>query len=222
MCTFRFPELLVVDGTYRVNCRQFPLYSVMLKDRNGNGQAIAQALLVDEKRPTLESFFSQVHKSVETSMKTVLVDKDFNEITVLQKLWPDAEVLLCRFHVLKALRQNITSTNMPNSVAKNVKTVLQRLVYAHTEQECRKCLQEVAPKTYWDYFVSNWDSCKEKWAYCIQLTISQRRHKTTTPSQQTSLNRGTMCWNTSWNLDSLAECLKKVISYQLGQEAAAL
>ena len=221
MCTFRFPELLVVDGTYRVNRRQFPLYSVMVKDGNGNGQAIAQALLVDEKRPTLESFFSQVHKSVEFSVKTVLVDKDFNEITVLQKLWPDAEVLLCRFHVLKALRQNITSTNMPTSVAETVKTVLQRLVYAHTEgtyKECRKSLQEVAPETYWNYFVSNWDSCKEKWAYYITKTTQNYDTLTTNFVE----SRHNVLKHTLKPLDSLAECLKKVISCQLGQEAAAL
>ena len=139
MCTFRFPELLVVDGTYRVTHRQFPLYFVMVKYMNGNGQAITHTHLFYEKWQTMESFFSQVHKSVNTSVKNVLVYKNFEEITVLQNLWPDAVARLCRFHVLKALRQNITSTNMPTSVVENVKTVLQWLLYVHTEDIYKEC-----------------------------------------------------------------------------------
>ena len=194
----------------------------MVKDGNGNGQTVGQALLVHEKRESLEAFFTAFYGSVAAScVRTILVDKDFTEISVLRSLWPDAEILLCRFHVLKALRQHIANSNMPSSVAENVKDVLQKLVHAPTEERYNQCLERLQqlapPPAFWEYFMSNWDSCRKMWAFYI--TKSKESYATLTTNFVES--RHNVLKHTLTPQDSLAECLKKVISCQLGLETAA-
>ena len=87
----------------------------MVKDSNGHGQAVGQALLVNEKKDALEHFFAEHHRIAGSkSPETVIVDKDFNETDVIKKIWPEASVLLCRFHALKAFRTTLQQMEVPS------------------------------------------------------------------------------------------------------------
>ncbi len=43
------------------------------------------------------------------SVETVLVDKDYKEIRAIEKLMPDARVLLCQVHAIRAFRKYVRS-----------------------------------------------------------------------------------------------------------------
>lgn len=42
-----------------------------------------------------------------TMITTIVIDKDFTEISVLEKEFPEATVYLCQFHVVKWLKQEV-------------------------------------------------------------------------------------------------------------------
>ena len=100
-----------MDSTYRCNNRKMPLSTMMAMDGNGAGQVVDYALLRNERHETLRLFLSKFKElnSATTQTKLFIVDKDFNEMAVLRELWPDAEVFLCLFHILKSLKQRIAS-----------------------------------------------------------------------------------------------------------------
>lgn len=51
-----FPEVLLLDTTYRVNNRKMPLASVMAVDGEGHGQIVAHALIAADTRNAWKTF----------------------------------------------------------------------------------------------------------------------------------------------------------------------
>ena len=212
----------MIDGTYRVNRQKFPLYTIMVKDGNGNGQAVAQALLADEKRPTLEEFFSLYKQSLPDAaqVKIIIVDKDFNEVAVLRSLWPEVDIALCRFHVQKTFRLQIQNLHLPGEESDSLKRICQQLVYAVSEEAYNKVLVDLvaqAPRPFVDYFQKNWDCCREMWSFYLVRRIANYETFTTNfvESRHQKLKQRLKPTH------SLPECLKEVIAFQLGQEEIA-
>ena len=61
----RYGELLHLDGTYRVNKINFPLYTLLIEDNFGIGQAVGHAFLRNETVNDILEFlacFSRVHQ----------------------------------------------------------------------------------------------------------------------------------------------------------------
>ncbi|ETM30755.1 hypothetical protein L914_21568 [Phytophthora nicotianae] len=71
-----------------------------------------------------------------TRLQCVLVDKDFTELSVLEKAFPGVTILLCQFHVLKYLREEIASADygFSRSQKEQLGGVMSLLFYAKTEQ----------------------------------------------------------------------------------------
>ena len=118
-----FPGVLLMDSTYRCNNRKVPLSTMMAMDGNGDGQVVAYALLRNERQETLRLFLSNFKElnSATTQTKLFIVDKDFIEVAVLRELWPDAEVFLCLFHILKSLKQDCQPCNFSRKERKKQK-----------------------------------------------------------------------------------------------------
>ena len=218
MFSCRFPEVLLIDGTYRVNRSRFPLYTIMVCDGNGQGQAVAHALLADEKRDTLRALFTVFRPSVGDQVKTVVTDKDFNEIDVVQELWPEANLVLCRFHVLKAFRQKISDLSCTADVKDHVREIVKRLVYAASEEQYNTWKEELlqkAPGEFIDYFQKNWDDCKERW------TLSHTKQYTSYGTYTTNFveSRHQKLKETMKPSHTLAECVRQVIAFQNDRES---
>ena len=82
----KFPEVLMVDSTYRVNKLKMPLYNFLVEDGHGLGRLVGFSLLANEKKDTIEclmSEFSKIHYVAK--VKCIVVDKDLNEISALKK-----------------------------------------------------------------------------------------------------------------------------------------
>ena len=49
----KFPELLLLDATYRLNDFRIPLYVLMVEDGNGERRVVALWLVANEERDTI-------------------------------------------------------------------------------------------------------------------------------------------------------------------------
>ena len=129
----KFPEVILMDSTYRCKNRKMPLSLIMVMDGNGRGQIVAHALLKNERQETLKSFLSTFQELNATAIqaKVFLVEKDFNEMAVLGSLWPESEIFLCLWHVLRAFKSKISCLSEP----KTKKTTLRRYVKASPMRE---------------------------------------------------------------------------------------
>ena len=120
---------------------------------------------------SLEFAFQSFQNSILNDPAYCMIDKDFTEISTIKKIFPNCIILLCIFHVLKYQKKSLRS-----------------LVYAHTREEAKersdKFHKEIigvevrvgnGDTGYYtnleDYFVKNWESCKEKWLLCERRSI---------------------------------------------------
>ena len=84
MFSCRFPEVLLIDGMYRVNRSRFLLYTIMLCEGNVQGKAVAHALLTDETFGCTEG---ALHSIQTISQRTGPIFYFPSSLLKLSKLW---------------------------------------------------------------------------------------------------------------------------------------
>ena len=114
----KYPEVLMVDSTYRVNKLKMPLYNFLVEDAHGLGRSVGFCLVSNEKKETVQNMMNEISKVHDCSkIQTIVVDKDLNEITALKKVAPNSSIQLCKFHVIQAVKEKFESfllTRQPN------------------------------------------------------------------------------------------------------------
>ena len=109
MCdTFNaFPEVLFVDATHKLNEFRMPLYIFLVEDGNGESDVVGMFLAAKEDASTIEKMIKLFKKynANWTKISTIMSDKDFNERKVFEKEIPDANLLICLFHVARSFRR---------------------------------------------------------------------------------------------------------------------
>jgi len=111
----KFPEVLLVDGTYNVNSIRMPLYCFMAEDGFGKGRVIFYAAVCEEDQTHLQKMVQMFKESNSkwNSVRIVVIDKDFTEWKVLKDEFPDAMILFCQWHVIKALFKKVCDLDIP-------------------------------------------------------------------------------------------------------------
>ena len=99
---------------------------------------------------------------------TIMTDKDFSERNIFLQEFPQANLLICLYHVLRTFRREITSDKMGITAAErlHVLDILQRMSYATKEETyfgAYKELQQTGLKTVLDYFNDNWHQIRNEW-----------------------------------------------------------
>ena len=85
---------------------------------------------------------------------------------MLKEEFPDAAVLFCQWHVVKAMFKKVVDCGVTKSDRDEARESLRRLVHAKDENEYVKLRQEVFDATNDEvkqYFLNNWDNCQNMW-----------------------------------------------------------
>ena len=176
-----YPQMLFVDGTYCVNKHSMPLYVFAVCDGNGQGQVVSYALVKDERASTLRSLFREFEKfnPLGESLKTIMTDKDLNEIAQIKQVFPSVNIMLCRFHVQKAFKSGIAA-HCHEEDRDVVRDLVTRMVYSSREIDYDRAKEEMegVSATFSGYFDANWDPMKEMWAGYIVKHYNHRSHFT--------------------------------------------
>jgi hypothetical protein len=148
----------------------------MVVDEHGQGVAVQHSLFETNSDWHMEAalaHFVRANPSSEGALRVIMVDKDLNEIRVLQARFPEARILICVFHVVKYFAQ-MTKNPAFGSIApedrSSVDHLLSNLTYASSadvyerERQSLKLLCErIHFMEFFDYFERNWDSCQGMW-----------------------------------------------------------
>ena len=76
-----YPEVLMVDATYKLNELRMPLYLMMVIDGNGQSEIVAMFLTLVETKQAITNMF-RLFKEVNPAWQrvgVVITDKDFTE-----------------------------------------------------------------------------------------------------------------------------------------------
>ncbi|XP_026285400.1 uncharacterized protein LOC113211292 [Frankliniella occidentalis] len=174
-----YPELVGMDTTYCVNKNQMPLVVFRVTDCHGQGKPAGYCFVASKKidimRKSVMTFKQANADSIEL-VQTIVVDKDYNEVTVLKELLPSVHIHLCSVHVLEAFKRN-----SKDEVNKDkIREVLQNIVYALTHRKYMEYLEELkdeASPTFMEYFNKYWAEYGTAWS-CYErlnsLNLGQR------------------------------------------------
>lgn len=176
-----YPKILFIDGTYKLVRNGFVFLIINVVDGNNYTHMIGAALLADEKAETLEAVMAcLIAGNPEACQKVecIITDKDLTERAVLRKIFPNAQLFLCKFHTLRSFKREITPSNMETK-PEIVQKVLEILnVMVHTKEESRfdeyyNKFCEIAPPKAREYYDKNWHPIKEEWATCFMLILTK-------------------------------------------------
>lgn len=126
-----YPDVLVMDATYKLNDRCMPLFLMMIVDGNGESQIVA-ILIIKSENYDIVSKMSKTFKNQNpkhSEIKVLLSDKNFADRRAYSEAFPNARLQLRIFHVLhKENGYYIATTTTKKQVLAN----MQRSVYAST------------------------------------------------------------------------------------------
>ena len=164
----KFPEILLVDATYNVNGVGMPLYCLMIEDGFGHGRVVQYAATAEEDvlhiRKIMQTFKEE--NPAWTSVHVIVVDKDFTEWKVLKEEFPEATVLFCQWHVMKAMFKKMVECDVDKKERDEVRDLIRHLVYskdADDHDDTKKEMYSKANAQFRQYFEANWDGCQEMW-----------------------------------------------------------
>ena len=164
----KFPEIVLVDGTYNVNKAGMPLYSFMVEDGFGGGRVAFYAAILEESAEVLETVVQAFKEANPASnhIQVIVIDKDFTEHKVLSEAFPQEKILFCQFHVIKYFNKKVSDCDIPKSDREELRSKLRSLVYASSEAVYERLKDDIASfvnDDFNDYFEKNWQNCKAMW-----------------------------------------------------------
>ena len=143
----KYPEILFVDATYKLNELRMPLYVLLAEDGNGESHIVAVWLITSEDAANIRAMTAifQQHNEEWCKTVTIMADKDFTERNIFLQQFPQANLLICLFHVLKTFRREITSEKVGITAAEwyIMLELVQRMAYSTNEEMYMKCYEEL-------------------------------------------------------------------------------
>ena len=166
----RFPEVVLMDATYKTNNQDMPLYTMLCIDGNGETQVAASFLLQKEVETSIRKMIQLFKKANPkwSSIKVVMTDKDMMERAIIKLEIPLAALRICLFHVLHTFGIEITPDKMgiTSGEKSTVLSHIQEITYSRNEDEYLtkyRSLCDVVPDRMKDYYNSNWHGIRDEW-----------------------------------------------------------
>jgi len=134
-----YPEVLMVDFTYKLNNLRMPLYVMLIVDGNGQSEVVSLCLTSLETKEAIlkmvQSF--KANNPCWSQTGVVITDKDFVEWNVFNEEFPNATLHICLFHVLRSMRREVSCEKLGLRPGEwdHALELLTRLAYATSEEE---------------------------------------------------------------------------------------
>lgn len=110
-----YPEVILIDATYKLNNRRMPLFVVLVIDGCGESEIASLWTVKSESRDAVSpmvAFFKDEHPNW-INTKVIIGNKDFANRAVFSEMFPQAQLQICLYHVIKNFEREIT-TKMRN------------------------------------------------------------------------------------------------------------
>jgi hypothetical protein len=168
--------------------------------------------------------FKRMHPSRIKLLRVIMVDKDMNEIRVLETHFPEARVLICHFHVikyLKEMRSNPEFGKISSDDAGQVDACIHKMVYADSEisyddghAALKGLCERIGNSAFFDYFEKNWHDCQDRWVMHRRADLPHFHNHTNNRLENFfgKLKDGVD------GAKSMAECVKALVAYDRRME----
>ena len=155
-----FPEILLVDATYKLLDLRMPLYVLMTVDGDGLSDIVGLLIVAEESEAVITSAMESFKRHNPAWIKTTVImsDKDFTERQAFAKCFPDSSLLICLYHTLRTFRREITVEKMgiTSSERDRALEIMTKIVYS-TSEEAYEANVALLKETKWKW--KQWVSC---------------------------------------------------------------
>lgn len=171
----------------------------MVISATGRGVSVYDFLCIEQTEAmmtTVLEHFVKINPGAAEKIKSFVIDKDYKEWRVLEKVFVKSDVLLCEFHVVKWFAYAVTKSKYKLGNTKlrdEVLDIVYSMVYAGTvrqfdayKHELDQLLEKTSPE-FLQCIEKRWYSCHKMWSNC-------ERSRVFTATNPTS-NRIESSWN---------------------------
>ena len=109
-----------------------PLYCLMVQDGFGHGYNCFCAATAQEDSMHLQRILTSFKENNESwqQVSVVIIDKDFTEHKVLKEEFPEAVILYCQWHVIKALFKALCDYDIDKDDREVFRCLIRSIVHA--------------------------------------------------------------------------------------------
>lgn len=142
-----YPDLLMLDATYKLNDLRMPEYLLICVDANGESEIVGVWIVMNEEKSTIvrmsECF--KKHNPNHNQIEVVVIDKDMTERDTLKEQFPRASIQLCLFHTLRAFKREITTIKMgiTDLQVSRCLEIISKMAYAESEDQYEQLYREL-------------------------------------------------------------------------------
>nr|CAH7743642.1 unnamed protein product [Callosobruchus chinensis] len=170
-----YPELLVIDSTFKMTKSHIQLYVLLTADGNGEGLVVGSFIMQNEN-PDLVACMVRVFKTQNPCcMRTeiVLTDEVLTERKLLAQEFPDANLRYCPYNILKTFESSVTTRQMRISYSERdtVLSIFKKLASSKNPEQYKECydsLIDLNLPAVTKYFNDNWHNCQEEWVQYLE------------------------------------------------------
>ncbi|KAE9253715.1 hypothetical protein PF004_g1360 [Phytophthora fragariae] len=223
----RFSELLLADCSHKTNRYNYQLLTFMTMNEFGEGAVVQQSLLEangDWHMDRAVAHFKRLHPSRIDQLRVIVVDKDLNEIKVLESNFPKARVLVCHFHVIKYLKEKRAKpeySKVSSDDASQVDAAIHAMVYADSEEKYTRAhasfkgiCDRVGLHDFFLYFERNWDESQDRWVLYRRAMLPHFKNHTNNRLENFF---GKLKGEVDGSM-SMAGCVKALVAYDRRME----
>lgn len=191
-----YPEVVLMDATYKLNDRRMPLFLMMVIDGNGESQIVAMFIIRTENYDIVLKMLNKFRtvNVKHNEVKTILSDNNFADRRAYKEALPNAQLQLCIFHVLQNFNRELSTKSMSINYEKKKKVyaIMQRMVYAPTEEKYMEAYEELKALKLvkvQEYFDKNWHQIETRIQWAGYFTNSYHNYFTHTTNRLESINQ---------------------------------
>lgn len=164
-----WPEILFVDGTYKLFNLRYTLYLLLVQNGNGRGEIGGVAITASETAHVLEwiaKTFRENNSKACQNTKCIMTDKDLTERKAFEAVFPGIKFLLCLLHTLKSFDKQLKVLKLDHEERCRCFKLLRELAYAKWESRYNSVYDRFissAPSSVIEYFNINWHNNRDEW-----------------------------------------------------------
>ena len=180
MYFFRYPNLVLMDATYKTCKLSLPLFFLVVRTNVGYS-VIAEFIVQHEDSQSIAEALGLLRAQWDANQITVgnfMIDCQQSEENAIRGIFPESVIFLCSFHRLQAwLRWLVNGKNGVAQYKDQCMSILRSLGESKTEDEYTRNLLRLQKSHVWSRFPNLRNYFTQQWAPKKKVNISEnKRH----------------------------------------------
>ena len=170
-----YPELLLVDATYKLSELRMLVCLILAIDGNGQSEIVSVFVTAIETETVITKMVQafKANNPQWSRTKVVMSDKDFVEPAIFRKEFPQASLSICLFHTLQSFKREITCEKLALRPGErdHALEIITKLVYASSAAEYDENYQALLKsglQTVITYYNTHWHTIHHEWVECFK------------------------------------------------------